>query len=79
MHSDAATDPAMAISTGTRNAGAGCVNSKWDRELEYRLIKELWRSRTIASPSDLHTNGMMTLAAGSRRSAMRTGSSTRTV
>jgi predicted pyridoxine 5'-phosphate oxidase superfamily flavin-nucleotide-binding protein len=46
------------------------------RQLDYRLIKELWALAAIGSPSDLPTSGMTTVATGSDRSGTRTGSST---
>jgi nuclear transport factor 2 (NTF2) superfamily protein len=49
------------------------LQRKWSRELEYRLVKELW---TTASPSALHTNGTTTADIGTARTATRTGNST---
>ena len=52
------------------------LRRKWDRELDYRLIKELWASPTSASPCASPTSGTTTPATGSAPTATRTGSST---
>ena len=55
------------------------LQRKWARELDYRLIKELWAfDEAIASPCASTTNGTTTRATGSAPTATRTGSSTRT-
>ena len=50
---------------------------KWSRELDYRLIKELWAFAEIASRSDSPMSGMMTAANGFEATGTRTGNSTR--
>jgi nuclear transport factor 2 (NTF2) superfamily protein len=54
------------------------LRRKWTKELDYRLIKELWRSRETVSPCALRMNGTMTPGIGFARMAMRIGSSMRT-
>lgn len=49
------------------------LTRKWARELDYRLIKELWASTVIALPRALLTNGTMTLEIGFARMATRIG------
>src|SRR5262249_48740127 len=55
------------------------LTRKWNRELDYRLIKEVWmvRDNRIAVRA-LHMNGTTIPAAGFAAMATRTGSSTRT-
>ena len=58
-----------------REAIRAFLTRKWNRELDYRLIKELWGFREnrwrCASP----TSGMTTAAIGSARTATNCGSS----
>ena len=54
------------------------LSRKWARELDYRLIKEIWAFTETASPYALLTSGTMILVAGIAPMAMRTGSSTMT-
>ena len=61
-----------------RPAIVAFLTRKWARELEYRLIKELWAFTAIASPSASPTSGTTRPATGFGRTATRTGSSTRT-
>lgn len=49
------------------------LTRKWKKELEYRLIKELWASLTTASPYGMHMNGMMIQVTGSALMVMKTG------
>jgi hypothetical protein len=53
------------------------LRRKWAKELDYRLIKELWARETV-SPCALSMNGAMTPVIGLARMAMRIGSSMRT-
>jgi nuclear transport factor 2 (NTF2) superfamily protein len=55
------------------------LEKKWQKEQDYRLIKELWPTQTIASQFVLPTNGMMKMATGFAPTAMRTGSLMKTV
>ena len=59
-----------------RDQAQALLERKWTRELDYRLIKELWafEGNRIACASS--TNGMTTPATGSAATATRTGSST---
>ena len=50
------------------------LKRKWAKELDYRLIKELWASPGIASRCASPTSGTMTRATGIAPMAMRTGS-----
>ena len=54
------------------------LTRKWNRELDYRLIKQIWAFRenriAIASP----TNGTTTAVIGSAATATKTGNSTST-
>jgi nuclear transport factor 2 (NTF2) superfamily protein len=52
------------------------LTRKWAKELEYRLIKELWTFEGTGSPSGSPTSITMTRATGSVPTATRTGSST---
>ena len=54
------------------------LTRKWSRELDYRLIKELWASRENRIAVRSPTNGTTTAAIGSAAMATRTGNSTRT-
>jgi nuclear transport factor 2 (NTF2) superfamily protein len=54
------------------------LTRKWNRELDYRLIKELWRTRAIVSRSGSLTNTTTIRETGSAPTATRTGNSTRT-
>ena len=58
-----------------REAIAAFLTRKWDRELDYRLIKEIW---AFAADRISPTSGTMMPANGSAATATRTGSSTRT-
>jgi nuclear transport factor 2 (NTF2) superfamily protein len=59
-----------------REAIRAFLADKWRRELDYKLIKELWAftETRCASP----TNGMTKPVAGSVRTATKTGNSPRT-
>jgi hypothetical protein len=50
------------------------LKRKWTKELDYRLIKELWAYNANRIVCGSPTNGMMTLGIGSAPMAMRTGS-----
>ena len=52
------------------------LTRKWARELDYRLIKEVWAMPEIASPSVSLMNITTIAALGSAPTAMRIGSST---
>jgi nuclear transport factor 2 (NTF2) superfamily protein len=54
------------------------LTRKWNRELDYRLIKELWTFVTTASPFASPMSGMTTAEIGSGATATKTGSSLRT-
>ena len=54
------------------------LTRKWAKELDYRLIKELWAFEGNRIACALHTNSMTTQEIGSARMAMKIGSSTRT-
>lgn len=58
-----------------REAIEAFLTRKWNRELDYRLIKEVWafHANRIAVP--LPMSGTMTAGIGSAAMAMRTGSS----
>jgi len=51
------------------------LTRKWARELDYRLIKELWTFAGNLSPCALPTSSMTTAAPGSVPMATRTGNS----
>jgi hypothetical protein len=57
------------------------LTRKWQRELDYRLIKEIWTFHFIitGSPSVSPTSGTTTAATGFAAMAMRTGNLTSTV
>jgi nuclear transport factor 2 (NTF2) superfamily protein len=59
-----------------RDAIVQFLTRKWNRELEYRLIKELWAFHEIGSPSASPTSGTTTVATGFVPTATRTGNST---
>src|SRR3989442_15776924 len=61
-----------------REAIVQFLKRKWTRELDYRLIKELWVGAAIALQCASHTSGMTTAVTGSAPTATRTGSSTAT-
>jgi hypothetical protein len=50
------------------------LTRKWAKELDYRLIKELWLTTEIASRCASLTNGTMIPGIGSAHMAMRIGS-----
>src|SRR6478735_1041017 len=52
------------------------LTRKWARELDYRLIKEVWPARARASPCASPTSGTTTPVSRFARTAMRTGNST---
>ena len=52
------------------------LTRKWQRELDYRLIKEVWAFGTTGSPCASPTSGTTTADSGSAATATRTGSST---
>ena len=54
------------------------LRRKWTKELDYRLIKELWTFGKTESPCVLPMNRTMTPGIGFARMAMRIGGSTRT-
>ena len=56
----------------------GILTRKWQRELDYRLIKELWASARTAWPSVSPMSGTTIAVTSSAPTAMRIGSSTRT-
>jgi len=49
------------------------LTRKWSKELDYRLIKELWALTKTALPCVLHTSGMMTQGIGIARTETRIG------
>jgi len=51
------------------------LERKWAREIDYRLIKELWGFREIAWPCAFLTNGATTATTGFAPTAMSFGSS----
>jgi Protein of unknown function (DUF1348) len=53
------------------------LKRKWARELDYRLIKELWHFTKIASPFAFNTNGTTIPATGSAHTATSSGNSMR--
>ena len=55
------------------------LTRKWDRELDYRLIKEYGASAATASPSASPMNIAMTAPPGFALTATKTGNSTRIV
>lgn len=59
-----------------RDAIVAFRSAKWRREIDYRLIKELWRLTTIVSPSGLPMSGATIVGTGSDRSGTRIGSLT---
>jgi nuclear transport factor 2 (NTF2) superfamily protein len=61
-----------------REAIIGFLTRKWHRELDYRLIKELWGSARTGWPCASPMSGTTTAAIGSAPTGMRTGSSMRT-
>ena len=54
------------------------LTRKWMRELDYRLIKELWTFAATASPCASRMNGTTSVSSGTAPTATRTGSSTST-
>ena len=54
------------------------LTREWNRELDYRLIKELWAFHENRIAVRFASNGATIREAGSALTAMRTGSSTRT-
>jgi nuclear transport factor 2 (NTF2) superfamily protein len=54
------------------------LTRKWSRELDYRLIKEVWTFRDNRIAVRFAMNGTTTAATGSAATATRTGSSTST-
>ena len=59
-----------------REAIEAFLTRKWQRELDYRLIKEVWHSSTTGSLYVLPMNGMTIAASGFAATATRTGSLT---
>src|ERR1700739_859600 len=59
-----------------REAIEAFLTRKWNRELDYRLIKEGGPSMRSVSPSALPMNGTMMAHTGSAAMATRTGNST---
>jgi uncharacterized protein (TIGR02246 family) len=55
------------------------LTRKWNRELDYRLIKEVWTFRENRSPCALHMNGMTIPVTGFAATETRIGNSTRKV
>ncbi len=62
-----------------RAAIVAFLTRKWNRELDYRLIKELWGFRENRIAVRFAYNGMTTAAIGSDPTAMSFGSSTNVV
>ncbi len=60
-----------------RDAVIAFLQRKWARELDYRLIKEVWRSARIGSPFASSMNGTTGPASGSARMATSNGRSRR--
>jgi nuclear transport factor 2 (NTF2) superfamily protein len=60
-----------------RSAIIQFLQRKWARELDYRLIKELWPSPGIASRCASSTNGTTIPGTGVAHTAMNNGNSTR--
>ena len=50
------------------------LRRKWAKELDYRLIKEVWATPTTVSRSGSRTSGMTMLATGSVHTGTQTGS-----
>jgi uncharacterized protein DUF1348 len=61
-----------------REAIEAFLKRKWSRELDYRLIKELWAFARTASPFGSRTRGTTTVGPGFEGTAMRTGRSMKT-
>jgi uncharacterized protein len=61
-----------------REAIEAFLTRKWARELDYRLIKEVWAFMGTVLQSVLPMSGMTTAAAGIAATATRTGNSTST-
>ncbi len=61
-----------------REAIEAFLTRKWNRELDYRLIKELWTFAATASRCASPTSTTTTAASGFAPTATRTGSSSRT-
>ncbi len=61
-----------------REAIEAFLTRKWNRELDYRLIKEARRFATTASPCASPMSGTTMAAIGSAATATRTGNSTPT-
>ncbi len=59
-----------------RDAIRAFLTRKWAKELDYRLIKELWPATATASPCASPTNGTTIRPTGSGPTATRTGNST---
>ena len=51
------------------------LSRKWAKELDYRLIKEMWHSRETALPCASLTSGTMIRISGIAPMAMKTGNS----
>ena len=64
------------VPAGPRRRSIAFLTRKWQRELDYRLIKEMWASMTTASRCASPMSGTTTAATGSAATATRTGSST---
>jgi len=58
-----------------RNEIIAFLSRKWAKELDYRLIKELWRSPGTTSRCASLTNGTTTRVTGIAPMAMKTGNS----
>lgn len=62
-----------------REAIVAFLTRKWEKEHDYRLIKDLWaRSTKTASPCASNTNGTTRAASGIAPTATSSGSSTST-
>ena len=59
-----------------REAIEAFLTRKWARELDYRLIKEVWAFQATGSPCASPTSGTTTVDSGIAATATRTGSST---
>ena len=58
-----------------REAIVAFLTRKWNRELDYRLIKEIWASTKTVLQCVLPMSGMTTALIGSAATAMKTGNS----
>ncbi|MCW2273732.1 nuclear transport factor 2 (NTF2) superfamily protein [Rhodoblastus acidophilus] len=61
-----------------RDAIEAFLTRKWEKEQDYRLIKEIWGFEATASPCASPMNGVMAREPGSAPMAMKIGNLTRT-